>query len=445
MRIAYSSPSILGVLCLGLLQGLPLTSFSQEPDPVLIGYWHNWNNLNAPYIPLDQIDPRYDIVDVAFALPKAGTDHDMVFVPEQVSPSVFASQVKALQAKGRKVLISVGGATATVKLDNAAERDVFVASMLQILDAYGFDGIDIDLEGSSLFLTGGSIAAPTDPSIVHLVEAIRQIMASFQSSTGRRLMLTMAPETAFVQGGQSAYAGIWGAYLPVIHALRDSIEILHVQLYNSGTMYGIDGKIYTQGTADFILAMCEAVIQGFPTAGGYFGGLPASRIAVGLPACPLAAGGGYTDTATVRAAIDHLRGMGPQPGSYTLKEPNGYPDFRGMMTWSINWDATASCGGSYTYAQHFDDLFGDPISLLADQDASPPILLFPNPANEVLHLRFPSHGAPFHAVTVHDALGRTLHTQAFPGDATTMDVSSLPAGTYLLRVEGSVKPFLIQR
>ena len=36
----------------------------------------------------------------------------------------------------------------------------------------------------------------------------------------------------------------------------------HVQLYNSGSMYGIDGNIYTQGTADFIVAMTEAVIQG---------------------------------------------------------------------------------------------------------------------------------------------------------------------------------------
>lgn len=445
MRKPRTSLSLLAILCLVLLQGLPQDGFAQQPDPVLIGYWHNWSSLNAPYIPLDQIDPRYDVVDVAFALPKSGTDHDMVFVPEQVSPTVFSSQVKALQAQGRKVLISVGGATATIKLDNVAERDVFVASMLQILYDYGFDGMDIDLEGSSLFVTGGSITAPVDPPIVHLIEAVRQIMGSFHSATGRRLMLTMAPETAFVQGGQSAYSGVWGAYLPVIHALRDSIEILHVQLYNSGTMYGIDGKIYTQGTADFILAMCEAVIQGFATQGGYFGGLPASRIAVGLPACPLAAGGGYTDTTTVRAAIDHLRGMGPQPGTYALKEPNGYPNFRGMMTWSINWDATAACGGSYTYAQHFDDLFGEPISLLADQGAAPPMLLFPNPTNALLHLRLPGHGTPFHSVTVQDALGRTVHTHDFPGDAATLDVSSLPAGTYLLRLGEQAKPFIIQR
>ena len=105
-------------------------------------------------------------------------------------------------------------------------------------------------------------------------------------------MLTMAPETAYVQGGQSGFGSIWGGYLPIIDALKDSIDILQVQLYNSGTMLGIDGNIYTQGTADFIVAMTEATIHGFNTSGGMFAGLPATKIAVGLPACTSAAGGG---------------------------------------------------------------------------------------------------------------------------------------------------------
>src|SRR6185369_8430676 len=156
-------------------------------------------------------------------------------------------------------------------------------------------------------------------------------MSNYYAVHNRRLILTMAPETAFVQGGQSAYGGIWGAYLPVIHALRDSIEILHVQLYNSGSMYGIDGNIYNQGTADFIIAETEAVIHGFNTSGGTFAGLPANKVAVGLPACSDAAGGGFVDTATVKAAINYLRGTGPRPGTYILNQSSGYPDLRGMM------------------------------------------------------------------------------------------------------------------
>lgn len=36
------------------------------------------------------------------------------------------------------------------------------------------------------------------------------------------------------------------------------------------------------------------------------------------------------------AAIKYLRGNGPKPGNYTLVQSGGYPNLRGMMTWSIN-------------------------------------------------------------------------------------------------------------
>jgi chitinase len=335
-----------------------MIGLSQNPNPALIGYFHNWQNLNAPYIQLDQIDSRYNIIDVAFAVPIFGTDYNMQFVPDQVSPTTFMSQIQTLHAQGRKVIISIGGATAPISLDNSMERDSFIVSMTNIINTYDFDGIDIDFEGGSLSVNGGTISSPVDQPVINLIYAIKEIMTNYYLQNNRRLILTMAPETAYVQGGQSAYAGIWGAYLPIIDALRDSLEILHVQLYNSGSMNGIDGNIYTQGTADFIVAMCEAVIQGFNTPGGMFTGLPANKIAVGLPACSMAAGGGYTDTATVKAAIDYLRGNGNQPGSYTLINPTGYPDLRGMMTWSVNWDAISNCGASYEYANNYQNIFG---------------------------------------------------------------------------------------
>ena len=290
-------------------------------------------------------------------MPGGGTDYKMEFIPDQVSQAVLITQIQALQAQGQKVIISIGGATAPITLSTDAERDTFIVRMNGIINTYGFNGIDIDLEGSSLSLTGGTIANPTTPAITRMIFAIKQIMANYHQAKGKKLLLTMAPETAFVQGGMSAYTGIWGAYLPVIHALRDSLDMLNVQLYNSGSMYGIDGNIYTQGTADFIVAMTEAVIKGFNTAGGFFQGLPASKVGIGLPACINAAGGGFTDTATVRAAANYLLGEGPKPGSYTLQTPGGYPALKGMMTWSINWDKVATCGGVYEFASNFEKIF----------------------------------------------------------------------------------------
>lgn len=326
----------------------------QIATPALIGYWHNWNDSNAPYISLDHVDSRYNTIHIAFAIPQQGTDYQMQFIPDGIAQAVFISHIQQLKAQGKKVIISIGGANAPVSLDNITEQDSFISSMNSIIQTYGFDGIDIDLEGSSLTISGGTIANPTDAKIIHLINAIKQIMSDYHDNNGERMILTMAPETAFVQGGMSGYGGVWGAYLPVIHALRDSLDVLHVQLYNSGSMYGIDGNIYTQGTADFIVAMTEAVIKGFNTAGGMFNGIPPQKVAIGLPACPNAAGGGYVSPALLKSALDYLRGLGQKPGNYTLAQFGGYPDLKGLMTWSINWDAVNNCGSSYEFANNYE-------------------------------------------------------------------------------------------
>jgi chitinase len=334
---------------------MPATGRTQLPNPALVGYWQNWNDFQCPYIPLTQIDTSYNIIQVAFAVPASGTTYNMTFVPDGISQSEFNKKVDTMQMRGKKVMISIGGANDPVSLPDTNKRNTFVSSMMSIINYYGFDGMDIDLEGTSLSVSGGTIANPVDAKIINLIYAIRKIMDLYRVQFGRRMLLTMAPETAYVQGGMSAYSGIWGAYLPVIHALRDSIEILHVQLYNSGTMYGIDGRIYSQGTVDFILSQTEAVIHGFNTAGGYFTGLRQDQIAVGLPACSNAAGGGYITPDSVKAAINYLRGISPKPARYTKVAT--YPNLRGMMDWSVNWDAVSTCGARYEYANSFNNIF----------------------------------------------------------------------------------------
>lgn len=333
---------------------------SKSQDHNLIGYWHNWQDANAPYIQLDLIDSRYDVVEVAFAVPSSPTDMTMLFTPEVVSPNDFISKIQTLQSQGKKVLISIGGATSSIDLTTTPNKTAFINSMTNIINTYGFDGMDLDIEnGNSIVVTGGTIASPSNQAVINLINAVKEIMTNFRTSNNKKLMLTMAPETAYVQGGQSAYGGIWGGYLPIIDALRDSLDILQVQLYNSGSMYGIDGEIYSQGTADFIVAMSEAVIHGFSTAGGSFAGLPSNKVAVGLPACSSAAGGGYVAPATINAAVKYLIGEGSQPGSYVLNNSAGYPVLRGMMTWSINWDAVSTCGNTYEYASNYQSIFGN--------------------------------------------------------------------------------------
>jgi chitinase len=405
------------------------SSFAQGPD--LIGYWHNWNDLSAPYMELSAVDPRYSVIEVSFAVPAIGTTYQMEFVPAETDLATFLADVEALQADGRKVLISMGGANATVHLNSDAERDAFVSSMLGIMETYGFDGMDIDLEGASVSITGGTIAAPIDQPTIRLIDAVHSIADQFELENGVPMLLTMAPETAYVQGGQSAFGGIWGAYLPIIDALRDRLDILQVQLYNSGSMYGIDGAIYEQGTADFIVSQTEALLQGFQTGGGYFAPLPASKIAIGLPACTSAAGGGYVAPEVLAQAVRYLHGSGPQPGDYQTLST--YPDLRGLMTWSVNWDAVSTCASANEYAQAFEDLFLQSTSLQHREDPVAP-LLWPNPVRAGEPVTIVGHDLSATYLVI-DVLGRKV-TAWYMKDGHGLEPADLPPGTYFI-LDGS--------
>lgn len=320
---------------------------------VLVGYWHNFDN-GSTNIRLRDVSPSFNVIQVAFAEP-AGSAGSMAFTPYNSTVADFKADIAYLKSQGRKVLISIGGANGTVHLDDATARQNFVTSMQSLVDTYGFDGMDLDLEGSSLSLNGGDtdFRNPTTPRIVNLIQATRELM----DRNGTGFLLTMAPETAYVQGGMAAYGGPWGAYLPVIHALRDRLTYLHVQHYNTGTVMALDGRAYAQGTPDFHVAMAEMLLRGFPVGGNTSAMFPALRpeqVLIGLPSSPQAAGGGYTTPANVQKALDYLMKGQSFGGTYVLRNASGYPGFKGLMTWSINWDKFTNFEFSSSHRAYLD-------------------------------------------------------------------------------------------
>lgn len=58
------------------------------------------------------------------------------------------------------------------------------------------------------------------------------------------------------------------------------------------------------------------------------------------------------------------------------------------MTWSINWDAQTNCGGNYTFADNYTQLFGTTTPLFYASASEQGLLLFPNPARETVQLVF---------------------------------------------------------
>ncbi len=290
---------------------------------VLQGYWENWDGAangvhpGMGWIPINDgriTQHGYNVLMAAFPVIRSdGTvlwENGMdagVKVPT-------AAEICAAKAQGATILMSIGGATAGVDLSSSAVADRFVATIVPILKAYNFDGIDIDIETG---LTGSGNINTLSTSQANLIRIIDGVLAAMPSEFG----LTMAPETAYVTGGSVTYGSIWGSYLPIIKKYLDNGRLwwLNMQYYN-GSMYGCSGDSYGAGTVQGFTVQTQCLANGLTVQGTTIR-IPYDKQVPGLPA-QTGAGGGYMTPALVSQAV------------------NSVPGIKGLMTWSINWDGS---------------------------------------------------------------------------------------------------------
>jgi chitinase len=293
------------------------------PAHILMGYWQDFTNGATP-LTLADVPTSYNLVAVAF-----GTATD---TPGQVTFSLdstlasdlggytqqqFINDVATLQARGQKVILSVGGADGAIFVDDAASASAFASSVYSLIQEYGFNGVDIDLENG------------VDPT--YMASALEQL----GSDVGSSLIITLAPQTADTQTTGDDYFQLALAIQPIL-------TMINTQYYNSGTMIGCDGNVYAEGTEDFITALACTELQG---------GLSPSQVGIGLPAYPAASG--YVAPSVVNDALDCLA-TGANCGSFV--PPQTWPGIRGVMTWSINWDAANGYNFADTVAPYLSTL-----------------------------------------------------------------------------------------
>ncbi|WP_211288691.1 chitinase [Actinophytocola xinjiangensis] len=296
------------------------------PRHFLTGYWHNFVN-PATELRLSAVPDEYDLVAVAFA-EATGTPGQVSFgVDPGLSSALggytdaqFKADVTALKAKGKKVILSVGGEAGRVSVGDSASATNFANSVRAAMTEFGFDGVDIDLENG---------LNPT-----YMAQALRNL----RGQVGAGLIITMAPQTIDMQS-------TGGSYFALALSIRDILTVVHTQFYNSGSMLGCDqSQAYGQGTVNFITALTCIQLEN---------GLRPDQVAVGLPAGPGAAGGGIVAPSVVTNALDCLARA---TNCGTFRPPRTYPDIRGAMTWSINWDVTNGNNFARTVAPHLDTL-----------------------------------------------------------------------------------------
>jgi chitinase len=308
----------------------------------LIGYWTG-SGPDGTILRLRDVSPQWDVIIVAFA----DVNHQAAegTMKLHVRPGLDLAEMKDdiawLKSQGRKVLISLGGGGEYFTLVEPANIPNFVNSVAQIVSEYSFDGIDIDIESPSLTLDPGDtdFRHPKTPSVVNLIEGIRQLRQHF----GSDFMLTLVPEGTQIPAGYPGYGGQFGTYLPLLWGVRDILAFVDVQDYNTPPLQGLDGEIYQLGSVNYDAAMTELLLHGFPVgkrAGDFFPPVPADKVAVGF----------LVGTATPQLVSDAMQylitGKAPQGVTYRLQRPEGYPGLIGAMFWTIDGDRIENHGFS---------------------------------------------------------------------------------------------------
>lgn len=294
---------------------------------LLVGFWHNWAGKSDGYqrgtsaeIRLSEVPEAYNVITVSF-MTGSGIP---TFKPYNMSDADFRGEVARLNAQDRAVLLSLGGADAHIELQKG-DAQKFSDEIIRLVETYGFDGLDIDLEGAAISAGANATEIPA------ALKTVKQKYPGF--------IISMAPEFPHLRVG--------GAYEPLIKNLEGYYDFIAPQYYNQGGdgLWLAEAGYLAQDNdsvkADFLFYLTDSIVQG--TRG--FVHIPADKFAIGLPSNRDAAATGYVkNEVDVRLAMERLAAQGTP--------------IRGLMTWSINWDGGRDRSGN-AYGNEFANRYAD--------------------------------------------------------------------------------------
>ena len=299
---------------------------SKLPQHMVTGYWHNFCN-GSTNLKLSDVPSYFDMICVAFTgnTATAGevtfeVDPDLATAVGGYTKKQFIQDIKDLKSKGQHVIISVGGAEGRITINSEAAADKFASSLSAIIKEYGFEGVDIDLEGSAVSGTA------------YIARGLRKVHDEF----GDDFIITMAPETYYMHKAED----LTGSYYRLATDIKDILTICYPQFYNAGGDIGYNNFNARYPSQSFITSLATMYIEN---------GLRPDQLAIGVPSMASAAGSGYISTDNLKAVVNSLVYKKSLDG---FTPPREYKTLRGVMTWSINWDATQK----YSWAKSMSEL-----------------------------------------------------------------------------------------
>lgn len=302
----------------GVDTGLSLNKKFQveENRHIITGYWENWNaNSTSVNMKLKDVSKEYDIVAVAFGITGEGNKKGEInFALDQYlsqhlggyTDIDFKNDIRLLKSRGQNVILSIGGASGQVIINDNTSKENFVNSVCNLIQDYGFQGIDIDIENGI--------------TVSYLADAVREI----SDRVGPSFILTLTPQT--VDFKMNRNGTISGQYYELFNKIKDIVTIINMQFFNSGSQYGQDRVEYFPETVDFITGVAAVMLEN---------GVEERQVGIGLH-FQGSAKKGVTPEIAVEGFESLLTGGIANGGTY--KPLKAYKDLGGIMIWSINGD-----------------------------------------------------------------------------------------------------------
>jgi len=361
----------------------------------MIGYLPlNWNNSgkNSDSIPSPEelANAGYTDILVAFGIfntaPNCAESQNCILLSATGNQNIqitsgdgtvkesLKTYIESLHQHYIKVLLSLGGASASFGTANFKQSfnqiqngsrtftetvNAYVTSLQSLIRDYGFDGIDIDIEhgfsappGKNL-VAAGSIETcerhfsqssglnPQAGSVGAMTAIIKQMLRD-----DPQLMISLAPQTLNI-AANNRLEGNTLNYSSLIANLKDQLSWVGVQVYNSGGMYGPDGKIQpitgdnqVNASVAMALNLLQEWKQGWPN---YFidnaaAILKPGQVVLGYPA----SNGSFSDGQppgnlhNIKQALSCLN-QGTHCDQLSPRQALSGP-IGGVFIWSVNFD-----------------------------------------------------------------------------------------------------------
>lgn len=255
------------------------------PQFVVGGYWKKWGESN-PYT-LGSTDPRYNVVFLSFGLGQS--DGSLKFNQTVQTEASFIEDVKKLQARGTRVIMSIGGEHSLINLKTDAAVQNFLQSVRGYRAKYGINGIDWDIEGQAIH-------------IGNMEKISRQLKQEF----GDSFAVTLTPQGHIYE------------YKDLAKNLGSKFDMISIMYYD-----------YLEATPE---ARTRAVIHRSKELVEKYG-VQNTQLGVGMR---------VTDTNGKYYENNNVVGFSLYGADHTMKAMQAaFPGYRGVFNWTIDYDRRA--------------------------------------------------------------------------------------------------------